>query len=268
MRRFLQMSYLAAAIGGVGFFAMSVLLLGIWPGRVLRDQIQKSSPAHPLPLTASEERGRLVYSQNGCAYCHTEQIRYLERDTRRFGRATLAWETIFDYPQLWGTRRIGPDLSREFAMHTVDWEYQHLYSPRGVVADSVMPAFPWLFDGSPDKPKQAARDVVEYLETLGRDRAIAGPEGEAHAHAAAHYSDDEVRYAFDPPLLNASASIPRDATAHPPFPASEDRALGRRLYNRNCASCHGRNGDGDGPGAHGLLPRPTNLIDHEYTRDP
>jgi cytochrome c oxidase cbb3-type subunit II len=265
MKRFLRMSYLAASIGGVGFFVMSILLLGVWPGRVLKDQIGKTSPAHPLALTASEQRGRVVYSQNGCAYCHTQQIRYLERDARRFGRSTLAWETVFDYPHLWGTRRIGPDLSREFAIHTPDWEYQHLYSPRGVVADSVMPAFSWLFDGSPDKPKQAARDVVAYLETLGRDRDLAGPEGEAHARKAEHYSEDELRYGFNPPLLNASASIARQSAEHPPFPASTDHAGGLRLYARNCASCHGKNGDGNGPGAPGLHPRPENLIEHEYT---
>jgi len=267
MRRFLRMSHLAAVIGGVGFFAMSVLLLGVWPGRVLQEQIHASSPAHPLPLSAAEERGRLVYSQNGCAYCHTQQIRYLERDVRRFGRSTLAWETVFDYPHLWGTRRIGPDLSREYGVHTVDWEYQHLYSPRGVVAESVMPAFPWLFDGSPDRPKQSARDVVAYLETLGRDRDIAGPEGEKHALAACNCSDDVKRYAFDPPLLNASASMPRAVGQHPQFPAPQDHAGGLKLYARNCASCHGKAGEGDGPGAKGLHPAPRNLADHEYKNE-
>lgn len=267
MKKFLRMSYLAASIGGVGFFVMSVLLLGIWPGRVLRDQIHNTSPGHALPLTGAEKRGRLVYSQNGCAYCHTQQVRYLERDVRRFGRATLAWETVFDYPHLWGTRRIGPDLSREYAVHSMDWEYQHLYAPRGVVTDSVMPAFPWLFDGAPDKPKQEARDLVAYLETLGRDREIAGPEGEAHARKAEHYSDDALRYGFDPPLLNASASMPRRAANHPQLPASTDRARGLGLYARNCASCHGKNGEGNGPGASGLLPHPSNFTEHEYTPD-
>ena len=78
MRRFLRMSYLAAGIGGLGFFAMSVLLLGVWPGRVLERQIHGTSPDHPLPLTASEQRGRVIYGREGCAYCHTQQIRYLD----------------------------------------------------------------------------------------------------------------------------------------------------------------------------------------------
>ena len=126
---------------------MSILLLGVWPGQALEEQIRQTKPRRPLPLTASEKRGRAIYAREGCAYCHTQQIRYLAKDVARFGAATLAWETIFDYPHLWGTRRIGPDLSREAGIRSADWQFSHLYAPRSVVADSVMPAFPWLFDG-------------------------------------------------------------------------------------------------------------------------
>src|SRR5207253_5559299 len=87
-------------------------------------------------------------------------------DVRRFGAPTEAWETKYDYPQLWGTRRIGPDLSREFNVRPRDWQLTHLYNPRLVVQDSVMPPYSWLFNGSPDRPTQEALDVVAYLETL------------------------------------------------------------------------------------------------------
>src|SRR5438045_9294448 len=101
MKRFLRMSYLVAGVAGLGFFAISVLLLGVWPGHVLEQQIRETTSDHPLALTASERRGRTVYAREGCAYCHTQQIRYLSSDVARFGAATLAWETIFDYPHLW-----------------------------------------------------------------------------------------------------------------------------------------------------------------------
>lgn len=266
MRRFLRMSYLVAALGGVGFFAMSVLLLGVWPGRVLEEQIRQTSPAHPLALSPSEQRGRTVYAREGCAYCHTQQIRYLPRDVERFGKATLAWETIFDYPHLWGTRRIGPDLSRESQVRSADWQLSHLYAPRTIVHDSVMPEFPWLFDGAPDRPRQDARDLLAYLETLGRDRALAGPEGEAQARAACDCSDDERRFAFGPGPLNASPAMARRKGRYPKL-ASSNGTNGVELYAQSCASCHGDRGKGDGPGAAGLDPRPANFSEHDYTLD-
>ncbi len=190
--RFLRMSYVVASVCGVLFFAMSVALLGIWPDRVLEDETRTMSPPHPLGLSVSEQRGRAIYSREGCAYCHTQQIRYLHADMARFGAPTLAWETRFDYPHLWGTRRIGPDLSREGANRSEDWQLSHLYAPRSLVPDSVMPAYPSLFDGSADRPRQEARDLVAYLGTLGRARELAGPEGEAHARAGCNCPNDEM----------------------------------------------------------------------------
>jgi cytochrome c oxidase cbb3-type subunit II len=265
MIRFLRMSYLAAGIGGLGFFVMSVLLLGVWPGAVLEREIHATQPDHPMPLTSSEGRGRNIYGHNGCPYCHTQQIRYLDTDVRRFGRATLAWETIFDYPHVWGTRRIGPDLSRESGIRSRDWQFAHLYNPRYMVADSVMPPFDWMFDGAPDRPQQDARDLVAYLETLGRNRALAGAEGEAHARAGCGCSDEEKRLAFDAPLLNASAAMPRREGEPPKLAVPADRVRGMRLYVRECANCHGAHGEGNGRGADGLLPRPANLAIHQYS---
>ena len=131
--RVLRMSYIVAGVAGLGFFALSVLILGVWPGRVLEEETRRMSPEHPLALTASEQRGRVIYGREGCAYCHTQQIRYLAADVARFGAPTLAWETRFDYPHLWGTRRIGPDLSREGSVRAADWQFSHLYSPRSIV---------------------------------------------------------------------------------------------------------------------------------------
>ena len=266
MSRLLRMSYLVASLAGVGFFVMSILLLGIWPGHTLEQQIRTMSPEHPLALTASESRGRKIYSREGCAYCHTQQIRYVASDIKRFGRATLAWETIFDYPQLWGTRRIGPDLSREASVRSADWQLSHLYAPRALVADSVMPPFPWLFEGAPDRPTQEARDLLDYLETLGRDRALAAPEGDAHALAACkNCSADEMRFAFAPAVLNANPARARRRGESARLVPSNDLARGRQVYALYCATCHGAHGDGDALGAAGLHPRPVNLTEHEYT---
>ncbi|HLX43753.1 MAG TPA: cbb3-type cytochrome c oxidase subunit II [Bryobacteraceae bacterium] len=267
MKRALRMSYLVAGVAGLGFFAMSVLLLAVWPGRVLEEQVRRMSPGHPLGLTDSEGRGRRIYAREGCAYCHTQQIRYVASDVARFGGATLAWETIFDYPHLWGTRRIGPDLSREGATRSADWQLSHLYSPRSMVQGSVMPAFVWLFDGAPDRPKQEGLDLLAYVETLGRDRALAAPEGESRARAACDCSEDERRFAFGSAVLNASPALARRQGDHPRLAPSGDSTKGQQVYSRDCATCHGTRGEGDGPGAVGLHPHPANLAEHEYTLD-
>src|SRR5258708_11870390 len=105
----------------------------------------------------------------------------LAADVRCCGAPTEAGETRYDYPQLWGTRRIGPDLSREFNLHPRDWQLTHLYNPRLVARDSVMPPYPWLFNGSANQPTQEGLDVVAYLQSLGRARQLSGFERQSLA---------------------------------------------------------------------------------------
>ena len=264
--RAVRMSYIIASVAGVAFFVMSVGLLGVWPARVLTGQVRTMSPERPLGLTESEQRGRAIYAREGCAYCHTQQVRYVHADMVRFGAPTLAWETRLDYPHLWGTRRIGPDLARAGSTRPDDWHYAHLFSPRAVVPDSVMPPYRSLFDGAADRPRQSARDLVSYLQTLGRARELAGVEGEARARAACNCPDDEMaQMAFNAPLLNASPARTRRPAETPALRPDGDLARGQALYAANCSGCHGPRGAGDGEAAAALLPRPTNLAEHEYS---
>lgn len=264
--RVLRMAYLVASVAGVGFFALSVLLLGYWPKRVIDAEARAMAPEAALPLSTSELRGRAIYAREGCAYCHTQQVRYLDADHERFGAPTLAWETRFDYPHLWGTRRIGPDLSRAGGTRSNDWHFVHLFSPRAVVSQSVMPAYRQLFDGAADRPRQEARDLVAYLDSLGRARELAGPEGEARARDACNCADDEMMQMAFHGDVNVHPARTRRSRETPAFPADGDSTRGTSLYATHCASCHGATGEGDGPGAPGLLPPPANLAEHDYSR--
>ena len=40
-----------------------------------------------------------------------------------------------------GTRRVGPDLTRQGGLHTNDWHVAHMISPKNVVPSSVMPSY-------------------------------------------------------------------------------------------------------------------------------
>ena len=260
--RVLRMSYLVASLAGVGFFVLSVAWLGVWPARRLAEDARRTGPGHVVALTPSEARGRVIYAREGCAYCHTQQVRFTQADITRFGAPTLAWETRADTPHMLGTRRIGPDLARAGGTRSEDWHLTHLYAPRSVVSASVMPSYRHLFDGGPDAPRQEARDLVAYLETLGRARELAGEEGEARAASVSHAHMEGLTPS---PVLNANPARTRRTGEVPVLPADGDRARGELLYARTCAACHGPTLEGDGPGAGGLRPRPTNLAEHTYT---
>lgn len=232
----LRMAYLSALVGGVGFFVVSVAWLGVWPARVLEEQARAHGPEPPLALTASELRGRAIYAREGCAYCHTQQVRFTEADEARFGAPTLAWESRRDYPHMLGTRRIGPDLSRAAGTRSEDWHLVHLFAPRDVVPESVMPSYRHLFNGAATEPRQEARDLVAYLDSLGRARALA-----TTADVAVH-----------PASTRRTGRVPE-------IPDTGDAVLGARLYRTHCASCHGADGRGDGPAAAALRPRPPDL---------
>jgi mono/diheme cytochrome c family protein len=126
-----------------------------------------------------------------------------------------------------------------------------------------MPAYPSLFDGGADRPKQAARDLVAYLESLGRAREVAAPEGEARAMAGCNCADDEMlSMAFHSPAINTNAGKARRAGTAPALNPAGDAARGRTLYARYCAACHGEGGQND---RSALSPAPANLAEHQYS---
>ena len=255
---------------GVGFFALSFLVLAIIPGDQLEREIKQAAPVTMASLTASQQRGRMIYGREGCAYCHTEQIRFLAADVRRFGPPTEAWETKYDYPQLWGTRRIGPDLSREFNLRPRDWQLTHLYNPRLVVRDSVMPPYPWLFSGSANQPTQEALDLLAYLQSLGRARQLSGFDRQRLASSVESEARDmamsnEPSARATPPVVPIAMMGGYSLSAPVLHPAAdqddlqEEVSRGVALFAANCASCHGSAGRGDGKASASLLPKPASL---------
>jgi|SRR5690625_567946 len=97
------------------------------------------TPYEPLRLI-----GRDIYIREGCVSCHSQQIRMLESEVQRYGPYSLAGESVYDHPFLWGSKRTGPDLARVGERYTDEWHRVHLRNPRDVVPESNMPAYPWL----------------------------------------------------------------------------------------------------------------------------
>jgi cytochrome c oxidase cbb3-type subunit I/II len=234
--RWIATAYAATFGAGLFFFFVSFVALGIVPAMRIHESIKRMTPPDArLELTPAEWRGEQIYAHDGCAYCHTQQVRFTPADEWRFGPPTQAWETQGEFPQMWGTRRIGPDLAREAGKRTSDWQFVHLYNPRFTVPDSMMPGYAWLFKGSPDKPTQDARDLVAYLNTLGRAEAQAQPW-----------------------LKPQPVSIPDEM---PQCWASPDLAAGKEVFAANCAGCHGVDGRGRTEGGLTLRPVAFDLAD-------
>ena len=94
--------------------------------------------------TPLELAGRNIYIREGCYACHSQMIRTLRDEVDRYGPYSLAVESKYDHPMLWGSKRTGPDLARVGEKYSDQWQVAHLNNPRDVVPVSVMPSYGWL----------------------------------------------------------------------------------------------------------------------------
>ena len=119
-----------------------------------------------IPFSALELSGRDIYIREGCSTCHSQQIRPLLAEVKRYGPFSRAGESAYDRPFLWGSKRTGPDLHRIGNKYSEDWQRVHLLDPRSVVPKSIMPAYPWLAEREVD-PRQTIQTKMERLRMLG-----------------------------------------------------------------------------------------------------
>jgi cytochrome c oxidase cbb3-type subunit 2 len=141
-------------------------------------QMEVTEPVAGLePLDALELEGRDVYIREGCHVCHTQMIRPFRAETERYGHYSVAGESVYEHPFLWGSKRTGPDLARVGGRYSDDWHRVHLLNPRDVVPESNMPAYAWLLDSEIDG--SATPGKMRALRMVGvpyDDDDIAGAE--------------------------------------------------------------------------------------------
>jgi len=128
------------------------------------------------PMTALQFEGRDIYIREGCVNCHSQMIRPFRHETERYGHYSLAGESVWDHPFLWGSKRTGPDLARVGGRYSDAWHEAHLIDPRAVVPESNMPGFPWLAENVLTGDKSAAKLSLfkDHFDVPYTDEDVAG----------------------------------------------------------------------------------------------
>ncbi len=195
-------------VAGLGFFAFAFVAMGLAAyaiaGRekslsveelIERDGVleefydlarrypESFAAAFGSPSTESEWKaaqakalrvGRDTYIAEGCWHCHSQYVRPVSNEDVRFGPVSRAseYQNELQVPVLFGTRRVGPDLTREAKVRSNDWHAAHFWDPRSTSPLSVMPRYPWFFDpprtpGGAPQPNLRGLSLIAYVQWLG-----------------------------------------------------------------------------------------------------
>lgn len=172
-----EKSLVLTALGAFLIFSVGAIMTTVVPPMVDKTLWTTENPVHEY--TEQELRGIEIYKKEGCVYCHTQQVRHLASDQRRYGWRLIeappseAWEYVNDRYNFLGTKRTGPDLGRVGGKYSSEWHWAHFKDPRnmgerfpdrkGVYEKaSIMPSFAYLSDDE-------IKDLTAYVQTLGRN---------------------------------------------------------------------------------------------------
>jgi cytochrome c oxidase cbb3-type subunit 2 len=158
--------------------------------------------------TPLELAGRDIYVREGCYACHSQMIRTLRDEVERYGPFSLAAESQYDRPMLWGSKRTGPDLARIGDKYSEFWHVLHLNDPRSVVPESNMPAYPYLArtllrtDDLSGRLRVQQMLGVPYTDEMIANAAVdaygqATPDSAAASGVSARYGEETQITAFD-----------------------------------------------------------------------
>ena len=217
------------------FFAVLTVLVAVMPA--INNQQNNMPLPNAIPLSADAVKGKNVFIANGCVACHTQQVRiaadYADNHRTDFWRNTAT---------LMGTERTGPDLTNiGNRQPSKDWNLVHLYNPRIVVKESIMPAYPWLFK---IKQQPSKSDVLVNIPAA----YLNGKTGKVVATKDAMYL---LAY-----LQSLKQTKLPEGTVAPEFlykraqqktTSGNNQSIeldGKTLYTANCQSCHQANGEG------------------------
>lgn len=203
------------------------------------------------PLAGEALAGKHVFIANGCVSCHSQQVRNVDMDKNWGTRPSVAADYANNTRMNWwmntatlmGTERTGPDLTNiGNRLPAADWHLLHLYNPRAVVEESIMPAYPWLF---------------EWKENVDEgDKVINVPEKFTNGNKGKLVAREEAMQLVAYLQSLKQTPLP-DGTPAPDFlykknpqqagAAGDAQSMeldGAQLFASNCQACHQANGEG------------------------
>lgn len=221
---------------------------------VILPAINNQNNNKPLPqaelLTGEVLAGKKVFIENGCVACHTQQVRNVEMDKVWGTRPNVAADYAIHSRMSWwmntatlmGTERTGPDLTNIGSrLPSADWHLLHLYNPRAVVSESIMPAYPWLFE---HKESTTSEDKIvnvpdEFLNVLGT-KVVASKEALQLVAYLQSLKQVSLTSEKAPEFLYKKEKPENEKDV-----SDESFELdGAMLYANNCQACHQSNGEG------------------------
>lgn len=216
----------------------------------LNNQANNAPLPYAQPLSDQAIQGKALFISNGCVACHTQQVRNIAMDKVWGDRPSIAADyadnlrTDFwrNTATLMGTERTGPDLTNiGLRQPSLEWNLTHLYNPRIVVKESIMPAYPWLFEV---KDKASKGDVIVSVteEFMKGNKGVVIAKEEALQLVAYLQALKQTKLPSDKP--NLAFLYPKQGDDNNSGVGSKKILNGATLYNINCQSCHQQNGEG------------------------
>ena len=275
------MTPLLVFLGGIFAFAVPTVVAAFFQLMFFNAPISDNWS----PLTASAIAGKQVFVANGCIYCHSGYSR--PQDVRSglmylYPRISMPGDFVSTdaSPNLFGSARIGPDLSEESGFHPDDWERAHFADPRFVEPMSIMPSFSFLTDKQVD-------DLSTFLELRAGKTGLVRYAGQIYAKkiqlVAQGLEDPPTGFQALKLSLDDAVAVGANATPAPgqvfgldwpaplniflvdrsywladnPLPVTKDNLLrGRLVFQERCIGCHGDKGDAVSEAAKFLRPQP------------
>ncbi len=282
-RRVMLMTPMMSTVGALVAFFTVVGLVVVLPVATY----DPPTSANWLPLSDEAVAGRSTFVGNGCVYCHSGFSRPQDVFAAAYYLYPRASEPG-DYkgeeqsPNLLGTERTGPDLSQEGGMHPDDWHAAHYENPRYAMPLSIMPRFNfWDVDELENviafnQQAGGKEAMLRYAAVIVGDRLMLINKGLLSPNVAFRKytaelveSGDERLHLDGAPMDKSPWGLPWKAVwminsfersywlTSNPLPLTQQNLMqGKNEFLDRCAGCHGQLGDGKGPGAAFLAPKP------------